>query len=47
MIMMDKPNHDMEEEDLEIMLLESDVRGYLYKPQYSEEQVKVKVILFI
>ena len=29
---------DMEEEDFESLMLESDVRGYFYEPQYSEEQ---------
>ena len=30
--------YDMEEEDFESLMLESDVRGYFYKQQYSEEQ---------
>jgi len=29
----------MEEEDFEILLLEYDVRGYLYELQYSEERL--------
>ena len=33
--------HDMEEEDFESLLLETDVRGYLYEPQYSEEQLRL------
>ena len=33
--------HDMEDEDFENLLLETDVRGYLYEPQYSEEQLRL------
>ena len=41
MTMMEETKHDMEEEDFEVLLLESDVRGYLYEPQYSEEQLRL------
>ena len=33
--------YDMEEEDFESLMLESDVCGYLYEPQYSEEQLRL------
>ena len=39
--MTEETKHDMEEEDFEILLLESAVRGYLYEPQYSEEQLRL------
>ncbi|XP_055025174.2 uncharacterized protein [Misgurnus anguillicaudatus] len=32
--------NDMEEGDFETVVLESDVRGYLFEPQYSEEQLR-------
>ncbi|KAK0134322.1 hypothetical protein N1851_030115 [Merluccius polli] len=31
---------DMEDGDFEELMLESDVRGYLYEPQYSDEQLR-------
>ncbi|XDV17632.1 hypothetical protein PO909_023464 [Leuciscus waleckii] len=31
----------MAEEDFEDLLRESDVRGYLYEPQYSDEQLRM------
>ncbi|KAG1944180.1 kinesin-like protein KIF9 [Pimephales promelas] len=39
--MTEETKHDMEEEDFEILLLESDVRGYLYESQYSLEQLRL------
>ena len=33
--------HDMEDWDFEDVLVETDVRGYLYEPQYSDEQLRV------
>jgi len=41
MIMMEETKHDMEEEGFESLLLESDVRGYLYELQYSLEQLRL------
>jgi len=38
---MKESKHDMEEEDFEILLLQSDVRGCLYESQYSEEQLRL------
>ena len=32
---------DMEDKDFEDLILGSDVRGYLYEPQYSDEQLKL------
>ena len=32
--------HDMEDWDFEDVLVETDVRGYLYEPQYSDEQLR-------
>ena len=32
---------DIEDGDFEDLMLESDVRGYLYEPQYSNEQLKL------
>ena len=32
---------DIEDGDFEDLMLESDVRGYLYEPQYSDEQLKL------
>ena len=32
--------HNMEDWDFEVMV-ETDVRGYLYEPQYSDEQLRV------
>ena len=36
-----RTTHDMEEEDFQSLLLETDVRGYLYEPQYSAEQLRL------
>jgi len=38
---MEETKHDMEEEGFESLLLESDVRGYLYELQYSLEQLRL------
>ena len=32
---------DIEDGDFEDLMLESDVRGYLYEPQCSDEQLKL------
>ncbi|KAG1955401.1 NACHT, LRR and PYD domains-containing protein 12-like [Pimephales promelas] len=39
--MTEETKHDMEEEDFEVLLLESDIRGYLYESQYSLEQLRL------
>ncbi|CAL8304509.1 unnamed protein product [Arctogadus glacialis] len=32
---------DLEDRDFDDLMQESDVRGYLYKPQYSDEQLQL------
>ena len=32
---------DLEDRDFDDLMLESDVRGYLYEPQYSDEQLQL------
>jgi hypothetical protein len=32
---------DLEDRDFYALMLESDVRGYLYEPQYSDEQLQL------
>ena len=32
--------HNMEDWDFEEVMVETDVRGYLYEPQYSDEQLR-------
>ncbi|XP_077061941.1 uncharacterized protein LOC143714601 [Siphateles boraxobius] len=41
--MAEETTHDMEEEEFESLLHETDVRGYLYEPQYSKEQLRLMV----
>ena len=37
---LDAEGHNMEDWDFEEVMVETDVRGYLYEPQYSDEQLR-------